>query len=141
MAGSSPRGRGTVCRRSATRRRVRFIPAWAGNSCWPVLVACWPPVHPRVGGEQGIIVAIRDWDVGSSPRGRGTAAVSISAASGKRFIPAWAGNSNAPRRQCRAMTVHPRVGGEQGHDRRKRRLELGSSPRGRGTGSNNNYGD
>ena len=52
--GSSPRGRGTGIEAPASGAHGRFIPAWAGNrcsSCWPQR---WPPVHPRVGGEQPV---------------------------------------------------------------------------------------
>ena len=70
--GSSPRGRGTVLRVEGRSTDIRFIPAWAGNRMsQPPPTAC-PPVHPRVGGEQGKAMAPNTVDVGSSPRGRGT---------------------------------------------------------------------
>ena len=70
---------------------------------------------------------------GSSPRGRGTLVDLIVAHIGRRFIPAWAGNTpgaTAPRWRA---TVHPRVGGEHELRNLSVRLGYGSSPRGRGT--------
>ena len=51
MTGSSPRGRGTRAGRSEVLRRVRFIPARAGNTTTPRRSTTCPPVHPRAGGE------------------------------------------------------------------------------------------
>ena len=134
MAGSSPRGRGTARRIQRTRRHPRFIPAWAGNRHGRGLQRLAPAVHPRVGGEQWLQPAHQPSHPGSSPRGRGTGRRWQDARSGRRFIPAWAGNSRERMSYFFLYPVHPRVGGEQ----RRRELRLrtlgGSSPRGRGTG-------
>ena len=74
--------------------------------------------------------------VGSSPRGRGTAAAGSRPEGQSRFIPAWAGNSLLPAARLCWMAVHPRVGGEQVRATPWSAGATGSSPRGRGTGRN-----
>ncbi len=49
--GSSPRGRGTRPDRSLPATRLRFIPAWAGNTESSSTASRSVSVHPRVGGE------------------------------------------------------------------------------------------
>ena len=51
MSGSSPRMRGTHGRRIHRRRRVRFIPAHAGNTPRQCHSVQQPAVHPRACGE------------------------------------------------------------------------------------------
>ena len=113
--------------------RIRFIPAWAGNT--PFISPCMvsATVHPRVGGEH-----IRDWKLlmifsGSSPRGRGTHHRLSDHARALRFIPAWAGNTSAPTNRVSSSAVHPRVGGEHPGGYHGMGKRAGSSPRGRGT--------
>ena len=72
--GSSPRGRGTGDLRLPFAPQRRFIPAWAGNSLLLIPQGLEKPVHPRVGGEQPVRPVLAHRQVGSSPRGRGTAA-------------------------------------------------------------------
>ena len=50
--GSSPHGRGTGQGSSKHLQRIRFIPAWAGNSLRPFSADFANAVHPRMGGEQ-----------------------------------------------------------------------------------------
>ena len=91
--GSSPHARGT---RLATQLRCaccRFIPACAGNTSreakrWPMT-----PVHPRMRGEHGHEVEVKQGDSGSSPHARGTHRHAIRATGCNRFIPACAGNT------------------------------------------------
>ncbi len=70
--GSSPRLRGTPPREALGRLAERFIPAPAGNttssSCSPPLA----PVHPRACGEHRQLANENGWQIGSSPRLRGT---------------------------------------------------------------------
>ena len=75
-SGSSPRGRGTRHRARRDAGTLRFIPAWAGNTSAPSILAV------QVGA-------------GSSPRGRGTHSPRHPASFelARRFIPAWAGNT------------------------------------------------
>ena len=72
LAGSSPRVRGTQSPRRSLTRRVRFIPACAGNSLTNRDGWDWTTVHPRVCGELGFAVHGTSKRHGSSPRVRGT---------------------------------------------------------------------
>ena len=132
--GSSPRVRGTVLRSQCGKPQSRFIPACAGNrtrSCGQ-----FPPraVHPRVCGEQSIWRQILSKSIGSSPRVRGTGAISHHRDVPSRFIPACAGNSALSKRSGVPISVHPRVCGEQQFTPPSRAIHAGSSPRVRGTG-------
>ena len=91
--GSSPRVRGTDPLRKREQARSRFIPACAGNRNRPRLLRPLETVHPRVCGEQDGTRISPGQAVGSSPRVRGTEAISTSAGETDRFIPACAGNS------------------------------------------------
>ena len=71
-AGSSPRMRGTASGDLTVRSSMRFIPAHAGNSLPPRLLAHHHPVHPRACGEQWIRIYGTFPSSGSSPRMRGT---------------------------------------------------------------------
>ena len=156
LDGSSPRVRGTRDAGVALRRRARFIPACAGNSCRDLRSSLISAVHPRVCG-------VSRWSCcrglsfgGSSPRVRGTRGSRCWRCAGGRFIPACAGNSCAAFLAKLGAPVHPRVCGELvEHERllpavhrfipacagnsstigRGRRRVHGSSPRVRGTRS------
>ena len=91
--GSSPRVRGTPVYRCGYAEIRRFIPACAGNTPAASPASNALPVHPRVCGEHAgcsVRTVIR---AGSSPRVRGTLCRSHGCASGRRFIPACAGNT------------------------------------------------
>src|SRR5256885_1784395 len=94
-SGSSPRTRGTRVVDRALRRRLRIIPAYAGNSCPTRRPRPGSPDHPRVRGE----LNFADVDVaqvyGSSPRTRGTPQHAVPQGAFQRIIPAYAGNSRA----------------------------------------------
>ena len=113
VAGSSPRGRGTLVPPSDRPAGQRFIPARAGNANHRRCSTGATSVHPRAGGERAIIGSIRWRANGSSPRGRGTLDAGLGIGSALRFIPARAGNAPTPGIQPTAVS--------------------GSSPRGRGT--------
>ena len=131
--GSSPRGRGTLWRAINILLGQRFIPAWAGNTTTSGRSVGMCPVHPRVGGEHERPDVFPALTSGSSPRGRGTRRVSCPQAGADRFIPAWAGNTGAPRKAKEMSPVHPRVGGEHFDGDADTAIKAGSSPRGRGT--------
>ncbi len=131
--GSSPRVRGTRPPRRGRRIHVRFIPACAGNAG-----ACRSPtgrstVHPRVCGERHAGVPGIAGKGGSSPRVRGTHATGRSHFYIGRFIPACAGNAAMEARGVGEHAVHPRVCGERVLDGLAHGVNLGSSPRVRGT--------
>ena len=86
-----------------------------------------------MGGEHSQYCASAHTPAGSSPRGRGTLDCGGRSHSGRRFIPAWAGNTTDPSPGLPACAVHPRVGGEHRSAHRRPLSSSGSSPRGRGT--------
>ena len=95
---------------------------------------CPPAVHPRVCGEQRNVIAPPDTIPGSSPRVRGTVYARLVHRSGRRFIPACAGNSTDESDKLYWGSVHPRVCGEQIVGKVISTAPHGSSPRVRGTG-------
>ena len=113
FGGSSPRVRGTRCRGFFLPRRIRFIPACAGNTSPPCRAARIRTVHPRVCGEHGFH--------------RGTAVLRL------RFIPACAGNTTVNPVTVAVTPVHPRVCGEHQSIAISSTHQNGSSPRVRGT--------
>ena len=131
--GSSPRGRGTRAARGPASRRVRFIPARAGNTREKVYFRPAFAVHPRAGGEHTSASARFIVSFGSSPRGRGTRSRAGHPPRRRRFIPARAGNTAPAGAVCRPASVHPRAGGEHSHCSGGDTPPSGSSPRGRGT--------
>ena len=98
--GSSPRARGTHLHPGRRSRCLRFIPAGAGNT--GRLTTPWGPstVHPRGRGEHELsrnsILGVS----GSSPRARGTRFRGCQVRSGRRFIPAGAGNTTSRVPSC-----------------------------------------
>ena len=131
--GSSPRVRGTVEVVAVDHQVARFIPAGAGNSSASVLPSLMLAVHPRGCGEQ-----VRRSDgpltrCGSSPRVRGTDRAATGTRRRCRFIPAGAGNSPCSCRSSSFLPVHPRGCGEQVPELSCLMIDLGSSPRVRGT--------
>jgi len=93
IAGLSPLARGTLLQKVDAIKRVRFIPAGAGNTPVP---KTWPwekAVYPRWRGEHChpatpfLVVA------GLSPLARGTRANKLAKLEELRFIPAGAGNT------------------------------------------------
>ena len=140
-SGSSPRGRGTGITGDFQRIQQRVIPAWAGNSLKLFKTSFTNPGHPRVGGEQGSGRPNRARVSGSSPRGRGTVYQLSADRRHQRVIPAWAGNRCNGEFAAKALSGHPRVGGEQVITVETVVQGGGSSPRGRGTALIDRYGD
>ena len=131
--GSSPRARGTPHPVGPRQRRLRFIPASAGNT-WSAS-ARWSAmsVHPRERGEHPpATIRLARWN-GSSPRARGTRRVRNGGEMAPRFIPASAGNTSWQARGASALSVHPRERGEHRWAIRAEQVRPGSSPRARGT--------
>ena len=136
-AGSSPRVRGTDSPGTPGPSRSRFIPACAGNSADPARCSWKRSVHPRVCGEQRRHHLLDGLSHGSSPRVRGTDPSIGSSPYAVRFIPACAGNRACRSQYAAHSPVHPRVCGEQCPEAHNSSINLGSSPRVRGTVSRN----
>ena len=111
--GSSPLTRGTLCLNGLYYDRLRFIPAYAGNSFLTSFGLTAPP--------------------GSSPLTRGTHPITNFHTCRTRFIPAYAGNSPHGRIYRRRHEVHPRLRGELQCVVIDLNRCIGSSPLTRGT--------
>ena len=72
---------------------LRFIPAHAGNTMTTAFVISATGVHPRSRGEYNRKKRNPKWRFGSSPLTRGIHVGITWKNSGKRFIPAHAGNT------------------------------------------------
>ena len=72
---------------------MRFIPAYAGNTVLGAGCFLAHAVHPRIRGEHYFDAPIRSDGRGSSPHTRGTHFKAVALDEGKRFIPAYAGNT------------------------------------------------
>ncbi len=132
-AGSSPRVRGTPGRRDRRARRMRFIPARAGNAAGCASTGARPAVHPRACGERVAQRGDDQREAGSSPRVRGTLPGRLPGRGRIRFIPARAGNAIRPSMVRFHGSVHPRACGERTIAPTWTGLHTGSSPRVRGT--------
>ena len=131
-SGSSPRGRGKL-RPGVWPRPVHgLIPAWAGKTEGWEAGGGAIRAHPRVGGENDVVLpsSVRLW--GSSPRGRGKLFDYDAYTDTYGLIPAWAGKTVHAVAPHGGMGAHPRVGGENVNARRGVAWRNGSSPRGRG---------
>ena len=91
--GSSPRMRGTLANRHLHLAAIRFIPAYAGNAKDGSAKAHLNSVHPRVCGERKRRIRQSAFELGSSPRMRGTPRPPNTTMRSERFIPAYAGNA------------------------------------------------
>ena len=133
ILGSSPRVRGTPWYFLTNVAFRRIIPACAGNTPVFSFSRRTPRDHPRVCGEH-----IHQWScalclTGSSPRVRGTRALSCARVPRPGIIPACAGNTRPCGPRCCSSRDHPRVCGEHEPVGMSYIECLGSSPRVRGT--------
>ena len=110
--GSSPRLRGTRCRRCRLPRRLGIIPALAGNTSDPFCKTSVRRDHPRACGEHKRSGRHRDGTPGSSPRLRGTRSPSPIGWWCGRIIPALAGNTPVSPLMSVILRDHPRACGE-----------------------------
>ena len=111
----------------------RFIPARAGNACFPARRSVPRAVHPRASGERVEETRVEGARSGSSPRERGTLPEGQGEGSLFRFIPARAGNARYFADRASASPVHPRASGERFSVGATNSDISGSSPRERGT--------
>ena len=90
-------------------------------------------VHPRLRGELFDFFNVRWLNNGSSPLTRGTHTFIFCQLGGRRFIPAYAGNSALACSRRARRSVHPRLRGELRFSASRLSRENGSSPLTRGT--------
>ena len=131
--GSSPRMRGTPEDLPEDSFVLGIIPAYAGNTriVSSPFRRIWD--HPRVCGEHETLPHVQLDIEGSSPRMRGTPAITPPSVRLTGIIPAYAGNTNSVSHTIGTSGDHPRVCGEHhGAESDSEGLE-GSSPRMRGT--------
>ena len=134
--GSSPRERGTRILGPVLRELDRIIPARAGNTP-PRRNPCQGPSdHPRASGEHQQGASHSRMAGGSSPRERGTLCERAPESRLHRIIPARAGNTAETLSLAIRETDHPRASGEHWNFHWLGRRLSGSSPRERGTLSN-----
>ena len=131
--GSSPRERGTADDFERRRLWCRVIPARAGNSSSRQRRPGRPSGHPRESGEQSMCHCVLCRHAGSSPRERGTAHGTGLRMILRRVIPARAGNRWQIEDRQAAASGHPRESGEQASKWPWTVNAGGSSPRERGT--------
>ena len=130
---SSPLARGTQDLDRLGYVADRFIPAYAENS-WRLRYSCGlVPVHPRLRGELGFYGGNAMKYIGSSPLTRGTLISFCAIRNVRRFIPAYAGNSERSRKVPHSLAVHPRLRGELIVISYISSKRTGSSPLTRGT--------
>ena len=110
--GSSPRMRGTQCRRTWYPAIGGIIPAHAGNTVghFCFLSNIWD--HPRACGEHDTPLHTPLNVIGSSPRMRGTPAQHRALLDESRIIPAHAGNTSRGSCAWYPRRDHPRACGE-----------------------------
>ena len=89
-----------------------IIPAYAGNTFGTTAPRVTYGDHPRVCGEHYFIVTNDGFQVGSSPRMRGTHAIDWCPIVATGIIPAYAGNTMIQVAPMGAIRDHPRVCGE-----------------------------
>ena len=131
--GSSPRMRGTLPTSFSAVFGGGIIPAYAGNTGIKHIEADALRDHPRVCGEHRTIEETLSNRTGSSPRMRGTHEKTDVAIRKPGIIPAYAGNTYLQYIQVANPRDHPRVCGEHPSQTPETLLNVGSSPRMRGT--------
>ena len=132
MRGSSPHGRGKREDRLAALALGRLIPAWAGKTGFGCHGDGPFRAHPRMGGENAVLVQLACPVVGSSPHGRGKRVGHLDDTLHVGLIPAWAGKTSPGARGWGPSAAHPRMGGENASANSGRPAVSGSSPHGRG---------
>ena len=132
QTGSSPRVRGKPGAVAGVERPRRLIPACAGKTLGTVRTGRPTSAHPRVCGENSRGRSGRCSSGGSSPRVRGKPSRAPDRPGTLRLIPACAGKTWRAHAPAPPTRAHPRVCGENGHDRTGRHDCPGSSPRVRG---------
>ncbi len=132
LPGSSPHARGAPVLPDAVRARPGIIPACAGSTELPLLIALGHWDHPRMRGEHGVSWKKSSTGLGSSPHARGARGPQGLAVLAYGIIPACAGSTTATARSSATSTDHPRMRGEHTDSEPMGRECTGSSPHARG---------
>ena len=133
VEGSSPRMRGTLWEVTNGYSRRGLIPTYAGNTSFFLAMYRRNWAHPHVCGEHRKVKKLSTKYLGSSPRMRGTLVICSVIVELVGLIPTYAGNTKTPLSQDRDSRAHPHVCGEHGDTLQDTIVDLGSSPRMRGT--------
>ena len=91
------------------------------------------PAHPRMRGEHSAMTSSSRATSGSSPHARGTPSRTPHSRTGRRLIPACAGNTAFSASRRASFSAHPRMRGEHALGIPAGNAEHGSSPHARGT--------
>ena len=111
-SGSSPRMRGTPHPRHGVAGAVGLIPTYAGNTPGENPESKTMQAHPHVCGEHlSALIALISCQ-GSSPRMRGTLALTLTEHVWVGLIPTYAGNTKHPEHYQFGARAHPHVCGE-----------------------------
>ena len=132
LEGSSPRVRGKLCPTTQEDYETRLIPACAGKTLRGVIRCSWWGAHPRVCGENSVMMTRLVSPRGSSPRVRGKHAPSLAYTHQTGLIPACAGKTPVNSAKRSLERAHPRVCGENTVRTPRPPIMSGSSPRVRG---------
>ena len=130
--GSSPLSRGIRRHPQRCSRRLRIIPALAGNTCPARASTPEGEDHPRSRGEYGCARYRNSPRPGSSPLSRGILNHFRSHVAICGIIPALAGNTTAGSTPTLWHWDHPRSRGEYGGQGHRCIPKIGSSPLSRG---------
>ena len=88
--------------------------------------------HPRMRGENIVVCICQSLRLGSSPHARGKPVVHPGGFMGHGLIPACAGKTTLSTTGASLRSAHPRMRGENDHQRRLGSARAGSSPHARG---------
>ena len=132
LTGTSPRMRGKQPLAARSLCRPRNIPAYAGKTMRLSHGDDIVSEHPRVCGENPVLVRWNSSQTGTSPRMRGKLNHGGTVRQRNRNIPAYAGKTHRSLRRLRRRSEHPRVCGENRSVSRRFASFAGTSPRMRG---------
>ena len=131
--GLSPRVRGSRFGARRLVQRIGSIPACAGEPNWRVNAVFSPRVYPRVCGGARLAWSMNKSHMGLSPRVRGSQLDRTEAPAQTGSIPACAGEPQTPAPSASRTRVYPRVCGGAAVTVGRVQVDVGLSPRVRGS--------
>ena len=132
LSGSSPLTRGKLRLCCSEAVRVGLIPAHAGKTNSPHVIAQPLAAHPRSRGENHIVSRAGIEPAGSSPLTRGKLTGVPRDTTRFRLIPAHAGKTESQHPPILCHPAHPRSRGENNNKAKASVVKHGSSPLTRG---------